>query len=327
MNNMRYDVTALGEILIDFTPTGTTAAGAPCFESNPGGAPANVLISVSRLGGKTAFIGKAGRDFFGDMLKETLEKNGVNADGFAFSDDVRTTLAFVTLDKTGNRSFSFFRNPGADFMLAVADVPLSVIENSSIFHFGSLSLTHEPARAATHHAIVQAKAAGCLISYDPNLRLSLWPDVAMARREITACLQHADILKISEEEFTFLTGQTDYVTHAPAFAAAHGITCLFVTLGAKGAFYHYNGMQATLPTYDVPILDTTGSGDAFMGAVLAQLSRRPSGLAGLTRAELEGIVAFANASGAIAAKTKGAIPAIPDRAQVEACMQRYPLLA
>lgn len=322
----RLDVAALGEILIDFTPGGLSESGSPQFQCNPGGAPANVLISVTRLGGSTAFIGKVGKDYFGDFLKATLDENKVNTDGLIIDPRYQTTLAFVTLDETGNRSFSFYRSPGADNMIEANEISPELIESSKIFHFGSLSLTNEPARAATHYALKLAKKSGCIISYDPNLRLSLWESEEIAREQIVSCLHYADILKISDEEFTFITGETDFRTHAPAFAEKYQISCLFITLGPKGAMYCFDGQCNLLPTYDVPVVDTTGSGDSFMGAVLSQICQREEGLNGLTCKELDSIVDLANASGSMAARKKGAIPAIPNLEQVQHCMEQYPLL-
>lgn len=322
----QYDVVGLGELLIDFAPGGTSGTGSPLFECNPGGAPPNVLAAVARQGGKAAFLGKVGEDSFGRMLEGVLKDCGIETRGLRIDQNVRTTLAFVTLDETGNRSFAFFRNPGADIMLETSEVDEALIRSTKIFHFGSLSLTHEPARSATLHAINTAKESGALISYDPNLRPPLWSSLDAAREQITTCLPYADLLKISDEEFAFLTGESDYMTHAPAFAAQYGIACLFVTLGPKGAFYCLRGQCGVLPTYDVKVVDTTGCGDAFMGAVLAKISRLEGGLDALDEEELRKIVDFANACGSLTARRKGGIPAIPTTGQVEEFMRTAPLL-
>lgn len=322
----RFDVVALGELLIDFAPGGTSASGRPLFECNPGGGPPNVLTAVARQGGSAAFIGKVGEDSFGHMLEQTLTDCGISSEGLCFDHEVRTTLAFVSLDETGNRSFSFFRNPGADFMLDQSQVNPELIQSARIFHHSSLSLTHEPARSATMFALKTAKAAGVPISYDPNLRLPLWPSAEAAREQIVTCLPYADILKISDEEFTFLTGESDFETHAPAFAERYGVTLLYVTLGPKGAYYCYKGHCGVLPTYDVKVVDTTGSGDAFIGAVLTKICAMGGDLQALTETQVREITDFANASGSLTARMKGAIPAIPTAEQVLDCMASVPLL-
>lgn len=322
----QYDVAALGELLIDFTPAGRSAAGSQLFECNPGGAPANMLTAVSRQGGRGAFIGKVGMDSFGCLLKETLDKEHIDTTGLSFDEDTRTTLAFVTLDERGNRSFSFFRNPGADTMLRPEDVRTDIIRQAGIFHFGSLSCTHEPARSATRFALETARENAVLISYDPNLRPPLWKDEQTARETILEFMPYADIVKISEEEFAFLTGETDYRRYAADFAAQYGISLLLVTLGPGGAYYYADGKSRHLPTYDVKVADTTGSGDSFTGAVLGQISRLGRPLQALLQEELDEIVRFANASGSFAATAKGGIPSVPTAEQVLACMREVPLL-
>lgn len=326
MENKKYDVVALGELLIDFAPYGKSPAGENLFESNPGGAPANVLVSVARQGGSSALIGKVGDDMFGEKLRGALQDNGVDVTGLCVDANARTTLAFVSLDETGNRSFSFFRNPGADYLLRAEEVETALIAHTRIFHFGSLSLTHEPARGATFFALQQAKDSGALISYDPNLRPALWNTLEEAKTQITSCLGYADILKLSEEEFEFITGETDLERHAPAFAAQHGIACLFITLGPDGAFYCGAGGCGRLPAYDVKVVDTTGSGDAFMGAVLWQLGRGENPLSALTADELAHITRYANASGSLAARMKGGIPSIPTAEEIARCMEEVPPL-
>lgn len=317
----------MGELLIDFAPGGTSQTGAPLYECNPGGAPANVLAAVSRQGGKGVFIGKVGEDAFGRLLEKTLSECGICAEGLHFDKDVRTTLAFVSLDATGNRSFSFFRNPGADTMITRDEVDAGLIRSSRIFHFGSLSLTDEPARSATRYALEAAKQSGATVSFDPNLRPLLWKSMDLAKEQIVSCLEYADILKISDEEFEFITGNADYEKYAPAFAERYGIKCVFVTLGAKGAYYLCNGAAGTMPTYDVKVIDTTGSGDSFMGAVLSRISAMPAkSVAEIGESEIREIVDFANASGAMASRMKGAIPAIPTTDQVLECMKTVPVL-
>lgn len=322
----KYDVVALGELLIDFTPAGYSSTGSLTFACNPGGAPANMLTAVSRQGGRSAFLGKVGEDKFGYLLKDTLSKENIDTTGLSFDADTRTTLAFVTLDDSGNRSFSFFRNPGADTMLKIEDVRTDILLQAKIFHFGSLSCTHNPARAATRFALEQAKENGILISYDPNLRLPLWKDADTAKKTILEFMPYADILKISEEEFTFLTGETDFKRHAADFAAQYGITLMLVTLGPHGAYYYINGKSNHLYTYDVSVVDTTGAGDAFTGALLGKLCQASKPLEVLTAPELDDMVRFANASGAMAATVNGGIPSIPTTPQVLSCIQEIHLL-
>ena len=316
-----YDVTALGELLIDFAPAGTSEYGNGIYEANPGGAPANVLTSLSRQGKRTAFIGKVGSDAFGDILRKTLDVNGIDTRCLYTDSNARTTLAFVSLTHEGDRSFSFFRNPGADIMLKPEEIDEEVIQNSEILHFGSLSLTNEPARSATLRALELAKEHGVAISYDPNLRPPLWDSLDEAKRQILSCLPYADILKISEEEFQFLLGHMDYEEGSHALCMEYGITHLFVTLGAQGSFYRCGDVTVRMPAADVQVVDTTGSGDAFMGAALCRLGEREQGqFSALTEEEMQGILAYANASGSLTATKKGGIPAIPTRDEINACL-------
>lgn len=328
--NKKYDVVALGELLIDFTPAGVSSAGSPVFESNPGGAPANLLTAVTRQGGSAAFIGKVGRDYFGNQLKDTLLKEHVDISGLLFDDTVHTTLAFVSLDESGNRSFTFFRNPGADIMLTKDEVMLELIDDANIFHFGSLSFTNEPSRSATKFALEHARSKGVTISFDPNLRPSLWSSLDTARQIITDCLGYADILKISDEEFTFLTGETDYEVHAPAFARMYDITLLFITLGKKGAYFYFDGSAEKVPTYDVDVVDTTGSGDSFGGAMLNQINKMCKSfkcdISDFTHEQVLNMVKIANASGSCAATKKGGIPSIPTEQEIQDCVNNVPLL-
>lgn len=316
-----YDVTALGELLIDFAPAGTSEYGNGIYEANPGGAPANVLTSLSRQGKSTAFIGKVGSDTFGDILRKTLDGNGINTRGLYTDHNVRTTLAFVSLTAEGDRSFSFFRNPGADIMLRPEEIDQDIIKNSKIFHFGSLSLTNEPARSATLCALELAKEHGVTISYDPNLRPPLWASLDEAKKQIIRGLPYADILKISEEEFQFLLGHMDYEKGSLVLCEEYHITHLFVTLGAEGSFYRCGDIIVRMPAVDVQVVDTTGSGDAFMGAALYQLGERTKEQFGtLTEEEMRETLTYANASGSLTATKKGGIPAIPTKSEINACL-------
>ena len=317
-----YDVTAVGELLIDFTPAGLSGQGQPLFEQNPGGAPANVLAALSRLGRRTAFIGKVGQDFFGDYLAGVLAQAQIACDGLLRDPSCRTTLAFVHLDPNGDRSFSFYRNPGADLMLRPEEIPEATVRDCRIFHFGSVSMTGDPARGATRHALELARRAGRLVSYDPNLRLPLWSSPEDARQVILAVLDRVDVLKISEEELTFLTGLTDLEQGARWFFDRAPLQLLLITRGAKGAYGATRRAQASHPAFDVQTIDTTGAGDAFTGAVLHRLLKRGKDPGRLTAEELESDLAYANAAGSLATTRTGAIPALPTEREIQNCLTR-----
>ncbi len=321
-----YDVVAVGELLIDFTPDGKSANGSSLFAQNPGGAPANVLVANSRLGGKTAFVGKVGKDAFGAFLKNTLQTNGVAADYLVMTDQVHTTLAFVQLDAYGDRSFSFYRNPGADIMLTEADIDPDLLKNTKFLHFGSVSLTDEPSRSATLYAAKTAKDHGAIISYDPNYRAPLWKSEEEAKKQMLAALPLADIVKLSEEELELLTGERDWYLGARAIQNM-GASLVLLTLGEKGAFYLLGDIYGTLPTYDVDTVDTNGAGDTFLGAVLYRLKGRSlEEIQNLSREELKELVSFSNAAGSLTTMKSGAIPAMPTLEEVERCRKSFPLL-
>lgn len=306
-----FDCIALGEVLIDFTPAGKSETGEVRFEQNPGGAPANVLSALAKLGKRTAFIGKVGNDQFGHYLHSVLQKNKINTDSVAFTEDINTTLAFVHLNDQGDRSFSFYRNPGADMMLRESEIDLEMIANSSIFHFGSISMTHEPSASATLKAVAFAKENGLLISYDPNLRVNLWSDLNHAKNMIEMGLKYADILKISEEELEFITGTKD-LTKGSEYIFSHFSTKLiFVTLGSKGCFYRLGHEIGKCSGYEIESIDTTGAGDAFLAGVLYQIIENNKVITDLSLKDVEQMVSFANAVGALATTKKGAIPAMP----------------
>lgn len=317
------DLAAIGELLIDFTPSGVSHQGNPLFECNPGGAPANVLAAVTRLGGTGAFIGKVGSDTFGRFLSDTLKKNGIDDKGLKFDPRVHTTLAFVHLNEAGDRSFSFFRDPGADMMLTFEEVDQNIIRNAGAFHFGSVSMTHEPSRTATLESARLAREMGRTISYDPNLRPALWSSLEEAREVILKGMAFADILKISEEELTFLTGETDLEKGAGRLADLYKGRILLVTLGPKGCFFSMDGRFDRLPAYDVETIDTTGAGDAFLGGFLYQIGPYFGRLQELTFDELHDAVNFANAVGALATTRKGAIPAMPGMDEVMALLKSW----
>lgn len=314
------DVVALGELLIDFTPSGKNDMGMQLFARNPGGAPANVLAMNTKLGGKTAFIGKVGKDDFGFFLKSTMERAGIDVSGLIVAKDVNTTLAFVQLNEKGDRSFSFYRKSGADVCLTQEEVKDPLLKNCKIFHFGSISLTDEPCRSATLYAVKKAKSYGAIISYDPNYRPLLWNNTNRAKSEILNALPLADIVKVSEDEMTMLTSETDLHKGAKKLSQ-YGATLVLVTLGPKGAFYFTQNGFETVPTYDVETIDTTGAGDAFLGALLHCIAGKSlEELASLTNAEWKPIIVFCNAAGSLTTTQKGAIPAMPTLEQIQRCV-------
>ena len=303
------DITAIGEILIDLTQSGVTEQGIPRFDANPGGAPANLAVAAARLGARSAFVGRGGKDSYGAFLHRTLEDNAVDVSGLSVDPVQHTTLAIVALDENGERTFSFYRDPSADVNLRFEDVPKELLAETRVLHFGSVSLTAEPARSATLAAAREAKAQGALISYDPNYRASLWPDESTAVSRMLEPLDLVDVLKVSDEELPLLTGTAD-LTLGSAVLAARGIRLILVTLGAKGAFYRFGEKTGVVPGVKVQVGDTNGAGDTFFGAALSRIVKLDS-LEALTTEELEGILRFANRAAAITTSRHGAIPAMP----------------
>ena len=322
----RYDVVAVGESLIDFTPAGTNELGMQLFSRNPGGAPANVLAMFAKLGGETAFIGRVGNDPFGAFLTQTMREARIDVSGMQRDDEVPTTLAFVQLDEKGERSFSFYRNPGADMMLRQAEIPAALIEGCKVLHFGSVSLTHEPSCTATLTSVQAARAAGAVISYDPNFRSFLWADLAEAKQRLLAAVSLAHLLKVSEDEMVLLTGQTELKKGAAQLARL-GPQAVIVTLGENGAYFYTAKTSGIVKTYDVSTVDTTGAGDAFWGAVLHRLRDKSIGEIETLPAEAWcEILQFANAAGSLTTIRKGAIPAMPTMEEIRTCMSQCPLL-
>lgn len=309
-------VTALGEVLIDFTDAGISPSGQKLFERNPGGAPANVLVALKKLGHDVAFIGKVGYDMHGDFLRETLVANGIDCTGLISDPDFFTTLAFVALDDQGDRSFSFARKPGADTQLKPEDLPLDIIRNSKVFHVGSLSLTDEPARSATIAAIHNAKEAGCILSYDPNYRDSLWPSAEAASEQMRSIVEYMDLIKISAEECPLLTGKTE-----PADAAAvlleEGASIVVVTLDADGAFVATKDGSVMVPSFRVEAVDTTGAGDSFWGGFLCAYVESGLAPSQVSIGRAASFVRFGNAVASLCVRNRGAIPAMPARNDVE----------
>lgn len=314
-----YDVCALGEILIDFTPCGTSASGRQLFEQNPGGAPANVLAALNRLGAQTAFIGKVGNDMHGLFLRETLEEAGIHTEGLVTDDSVFTTLAFVALNEKGERSFSFARKPGADTMLTKEELNYALLENSRIFHIGSLSLTDQPSRSATFAALEAAEEAGAIISYDPNYRAPLWSSQEEAVEGMRSVLPYIDVMKLSDEETVLLTG-LQKPEEAAARLVAGGIPLVAVTLGAQGAYVCTAQGGAVVPGFPSTVVDTTGAGDSFWGGFLYKLKESGKQPSEITLLEAMGFARFANAVASLCVEKRGAIPAMPSLEEVNARM-------
>jgi len=316
MSNRNYDVTSLGELLIDFTENGTSAQGNPIMEANPGGAPCNVLAMLERLGKKTAFIGKVGKDMFGNQLKAAVEEVGIDTRALIMDEEVHTTLAFVHTYPDGDRDFSFYRNPGADMMLTMDEVPDDLIRDSRIFHFGTLSSTHEGVREATRHAIEVAKEAGCIITFDPNLRPPLWKSLEDARVEIEYGLTKCDVLKISDNEVEFLFDTTDYDKGAALIEEKYHIPLVLITMGKDGSRAYYNGRRVECaPFLQEHTIETTGAGDTFCASILNYVLEH--GLEDLSDENLMEMLTFANAGASLITTRKGALRVMPTREEVE----------
>ena len=305
------DVVALGELLIDFTCVSTDSDGYPTMAAHPGGAPANFLAALSKFGAKTALLGKVGTDTFGKLLVQTLDTAGIGTAGLISDDSVFTTLAFVTLDENGDREFAFSRKPGADTCITFEELDLSLIDDAKIFHFGTLSLTDEPARNATYRAVEYAKSKGKLITYDPNLRKPLWKDLEEAKKQILWGLQQADVVKISDEEVEFLFGMDPY-KGAEHILNAYGVKLVFVTCGANGCFFKNAVAEGCVPSLSgIRVVDTTGAGDIFGGSAvwkLLQMARAPEML---NEEQLCEIVRFACTSAGLSTTKPGGISSVP----------------
>lgn len=310
----KYDVVALGELLIDFAMSGQSEQGNNVFEACPGGAPCNVLAMLNKLGKKTAFIGKVGNDQFGKLLKATIEDIGIDAKGLLMDEDVRTTLAFVHTFPDGDRDFSFYRNPGADMMLSEEEVDMDLIRDTKIFHLGTLSMTDEPVRAATKKALDVAKEAGCLISFDPNLRPPLWKSLDTAKEMMEYGFGYCDILKISDNEIQFVSGKEDYDEGIQYLQEKYNIPLIFLTLGKDGSRAYYKGMRVERGGYKVNTIETTGAGDTFCASAINGVLER--GIDNLTETDLAEILTFANAAAAIVTTRKGAIRSMPEAEEV-----------
>ncbi|MGN0436637.1 MAG: carbohydrate kinase [Wujia sp.] len=311
----KYDVTALGELLVDFTYNGVSEQGNSLLEANPGGAPCNVLAMLNKCGRKTNFIGKVGKDQFGYLLRDTLVDLHIGTEGLLFDDTVNTTLAFVKNFENGDRDFAFYRNPGADMMLSVDDVDEQQIKNSRIFHFGTISMTHDKVCAATEKAVNIAKENGLIISFDPNLRIPLWKDLNRAKERMEYGLSKCDVCKISEEEVEFLTGETDIKKGAGILRERFPVKVFNVTAGAEGSYSFYKDMVVYKPSFKLGgTIETTGAGDTFCGSVLNGLLDRD--IDSLTEKDLEDILTFANAAAYLVTTRKGAIRSMPEPEEV-----------
>ena len=322
MNGGRFDVTALGELLIDFTANGTSGQGNGLFEANPGGAPCNVLAMLQKLGKTTAFVGKVGEDMFFCLLRDVAAEAGICMDYLVFDKDARTTLAFVETFANGDRDFSFYRNPGADMMLTEDELPLETIANNRIFHFGTLSMTHPGVRKATKRAVACAKNAGAIVSFDPNLRPPLWDDLEDARAQIAWGLGQCDVLKIADNELEFMTGETDFDKGAAILREKYPNIRMFnVTAGAEGSYSYYEDKRVFVPACKLGgVIETTGAGDTFCASVLNFVLE--NGLDGLSEDNLTAMLRFANTAAYIVTTRKGAIRSMPEKAEVEALIGR-----
>jgi fructokinase len=312
----KYDVVALGELLIDFINNGKSEQGNNTFEASPGGAPCNVLSMLSKLDKKCAFIGKVGNDIFGRLLKKTLEELSINTEYMQMDEEVRTTLAFVANDETGDRSFSFYRNPGADMMFTEEEVSEEAICASRIFHFGTLSMTHDTVRKATKKALDIAKKNEVIISFDPNLRESLWNSLDEAKEQFAYGFGYCDVLKISDNEIQWFTGEDDYDKGIKILQDTYHIPLILLSLGKEGSRAYYKNMRVEVPGFiQENTIETTGAGDTFFGSSLHFVLEK--GLSDLTETDLKEMLTFANAAASIITTKKGALKVMPSKEDVE----------
>jgi len=317
-----FDVTALGEALIDFTFAGKSASGMTLFEQNPGGAPANVLTALSRLGKKTAFAGKVGTDMHGLFLREILGREGIDTVNLIADPTVFTTLAFVDLRPDGERVFSFARKPGADTMLQLRELDLKRIEDSRFLHVGSLSLTDEPSASAAMAVLERAKAKGVSISFDPNYRPALWPGVDSAKRAMEKVIPFADVIKLSDEETNLLTPYSEPET-AAIWLVGQGACIVSVTLGSKGALVAVREGCLAVPALPCKVVDTTGAGDSYCGAFLYKTLESGKKLSEISLPEAKKFALFANVAASVCVSRRGGIPAMPVLSEINRQIARY----
>ncbi len=314
------DVVALGELLIDFAAVSTDADGYPTMAAHPGGAPANFLAALTKFGAKTALLGKVGTDTFGKLLLSTLQKAGIETRGMVETDDVFTTLAFVTFDETGDRAFAFSRKPGADTCITFEELDLSLIDEAKVFHFGTLSLTGEPARTATQKAVAYAKARGKLITYDPNLRKPLWSSLKTAKEQLIWGLTQADVVKISDEEVEFLFG-LGVEAGAKYILENFPVKLVFVTCGAQGCYFKNAVASGHVPSLkNIQVKDTTGAGDIFGGSALWKLLQYGTDPAAMDEAMLRDVVRFACTAAGLSTTKSGGISSVPEYEEVLRCL-------
>lgn len=318
--NQAFDVIALGELLIDFTMNGQSGQGNQLFEACPGGAPCNVLAMLNKLGNRTSFLGKVGQDQFGVLLKNTLDTAGIDTSYLYMDEKVHTTLAFVHTFPDGDREFSFYRNPGADMMLTEREIEEEYICSSRIFHFGTLSMTHEEVRKATKKALKTAKDNGLIISFDPNLRPPLWESLEVAKEQMEYGFEFCDVLKISDNEIQFVSGKEDYDEGIRYLQEKYHIPLILLTLGKEGSRAYYKDMCVERPGYKVKAIETTGAGDTFCGSVLHYVLQ--NGIEDLTEEQVGEMLCFANAAAALITTRKGAIRSMPEKEEIEALMNQ-----
>ena len=320
MSEKKYDVLALGELLIDFTENGVSGQGNTIYEANPGGAPCNVLAMLNRLGHKTAFMGKVGVDIFGKRLKDVLDQVGIDTQGLLMDPDVRTTLAFVQTFADGDRDFSFYRNPGADMMLKADELKEDMLADCRIFHFGTLSMTHDEVREATKKAIAIAKENGALISFDPNLRPPLWSSLELAREQVDYGLRQCQILKISDNEIQWFTGKEDFDEGIRILQDTYQIPLILLSMGKAGSRAYYKDLRVEKAPYlQKNTIETTGAGDTFGGSCLHFVLKY--GLDQLDEDKLMEMLSFANAAASIITTRKGALKVMPEEKEVKELME------
>jgi fructokinase len=324
-----YDVIALGELLIDMTNNGRSESGNTLFEANPGGAPCNVLAMLNKLGRKVGFIGKVGDDIFGHKLRKVLDEVGIDTKNLILDKDARTTLAFVQTFEDGDRDFSFYRNPGADMMLKKEEVDVNLLRDTKIFHFGTLSMTHEDVREATKYAIEEAKKAGAIISFDPNLREPLWNNLDDAKEQVLYGLTKCDVLKISDNEILWLTGEKDYTAGVRRIREKNNISLITVSLGKEGSRAYYkqpdtegDGIIVEVkPFLQKNTIETTGAGDTFSGCILHYVLEK--GLDDLKEEDLKEMLTFANGAASIITTRNGALRVMPNLEEVTEMIKQY----
>lgn len=323
MTNKKYDVVALGELLIDFTENGLSEQGNPLLEANPGGAPCNVLSMLQKLGGKTAFIGKVGNDGFGHLLTKAVQEQGIDTTGLVYDNDVHTTLALVLKKENGDRDFAFYRNPGADMNLKEEEVNESLIASSSIFHFGTLSLTDESVKMATQKAVKAAKENGLTITFDPNLREPLWRSLEEAHEQVAWGLQQADVVKISDNEITWFTGMDNY-DEGIAFLQKEypNLKLICLSMGGEGSKAVYRDIHVAYPAFlQEATIETTGAGDTFCACMIHTVLE--NGIDHLDEEKLKEMLKFANAAASLVTTKKGALRVMPTKEEVETFIENF----